>query len=58
MLLSHKDILLKIEKIERQTEGQGEEIKVLFEYLKRLMADKESREQQVNRKRIGFTKEE
>ncbi len=40
MLLSHKDILLKIEKIERQTDGQGKEIKVLFEYLKRLMADK------------------
>ena len=58
MLLSHKDILLKIEKIERETEGQGAEIKVLFEYLKKLMADKESRDQQTNRKRIGFKKEE
>jgi phosphomevalonate kinase len=54
MLLNHKDILLKIEKIERQTEGQVEEIKVLFEYIKRLMADKESMDQQANRKRIGF----
>jgi len=57
-LLVHKDILLKIEKIERQTEGQGHEIKILFEYLKKLMIDKVKREQQETRRRIGYKKED
>ncbi len=57
MLISYKDMLLKIEKIERETEGQGAEIKVIFEYLKKLMEDKETRETQANRKRIGFKKD-
>lgn len=58
MLLTHKDLLLKLEKIERNQEGQGHEIKVLFEYLKKLMEDKESKIEQEYRKRIGFKKDE
>jgi len=58
MLLTHKDLLMKIEKIERNVEGQGHEIKVLFEYLKKLMADNSQKRDQETRKRIGYNREE
>jgi len=54
MLLAHTDLIMKIEKIERNVEGQGEEIKVLFQYLKKLMEEKEQQNEQESRKRIGF----
>ncbi len=57
LLLHHKDLVLRMEQIERNVSGQGEEIKVLFEYLKRLMAEKELRIEQDTRKRIGYKKE-
>ena len=57
LLLHHKDLVLRMEQIERNVTGQGEEIKVLFEYLKRLMAEKEQRIEQDTRKRIGYKKE-
>jgi phage regulator Rha-like protein len=57
MLLSHKDLLMKIEKMERNLDGQGYEIKVLFEYLKKLMTEKEERINQEERNRIGYKKE-
>ncbi len=56
MLLTHKDLILKIEKIERNVEGQEHEIKVLFEYIKKLIDVKEQQEEQESRKRIGFKK--
>ena len=54
MLLAHRDLIMKIEKIERNVEGQGDEIKVLFQYLKKLMEEKEQQDEQQSRKRIGF----
>jgi hypothetical protein len=37
MLLTHKDILLKLEKLERKTNKHGENFKVVFDYLKELL---------------------
>jgi ORF6N domain-containing protein len=36
LLVSHKGLMLKVEKIEQGLKGQGREIQVLFEYIKKL----------------------
>ena len=56
LLLSHKDLILKVQKIESSLEGQGHEIQVLFEYIKRLMEERESKNDPPPRKKIGFKK--
>jgi len=56
LLLSQKDMVLKVEKIEHKLDGQGHEIQVLFEYIKRLMSEGETRKIQSSRKKIGFEK--
>ena len=58
MLLTHKDLLLRLDQIERRMEGHDSEIVVLFEYLKKLMGEKEERIDHTARKRIGFKKDE
>ena len=37
MLLTHKDLLLKIEQIEKRMDGHDENIERLFDYLKKLI---------------------
>ncbi len=37
MFLTHKDILLKLEQVERKVVGQDGDIKVIFRYLKELL---------------------
>lgn len=54
MLLTHKDLLLKIEKIEHSVASHDHQIVVLFEHLRRLLESKEQQEEQESRKRIGF----
>ena len=49
MLLTHKDILLKLEQIERKRAGHDEDIQLIFEYLKQLLNPP-----QEPRPRIGF----
>jgi hypothetical protein len=49
MLLTHKDILLKLEEMEKKAAGQDEKILMIFNYLKQFI-----REQETPRKRIGF----
>ncbi len=56
MFLNQKDLVLKIGKIEQQLSGQGHEIQVLFEYIKKLIETKENEIDQESRKRIGFKK--
>jgi hypothetical protein len=41
LLMTHKDLILKMEKVERSLEGQGHEIQILFEYIKKLIETKE-----------------
>ncbi len=49
VLLTHKDILLQLEKIERKLTGHDEDIQLIFKYLKQLINPP-----QQPRKRIGF----
>ena len=49
-LLTHKDILLKLEQLEKQVVQNSEEIQVIFAALKQLLIPPE----QTNRERIGF----
>jgi hypothetical protein len=37
LLLSHKDILLQLEKIEKKLSGHDEDIRIIFQYLKQLL---------------------
>ncbi len=53
MIMSHKDILLQLEKLEGKVAGNTQEIKVIFTYLKQLLNPPE----QV-RRRIGFRRSE
>lgn len=58
LLMTHKDLILKVEKIEHELKGQSHEIQVLFEYIKKLIGEKESRIEQESRKRIGYKRDE
>ena len=49
MLLTHKDILLQLEKMERRLTKHDEEIQLIFKYLKQLLTPP-----QQPRRRIGF----
>jgi hypothetical protein len=40
MLLTHKDILLKLEKLEQKTGMHDENFKIVFDYLKELLNPK------------------
>jgi hypothetical protein len=40
MVLTHKDILLKLERLERKTLRQDGDIKLIFKYLKELLNPK------------------
>jgi len=52
MLSTHKDVLLKLEQLERKVTGHDEEIQVIFEYLKQLLDPP-----QEPRPRIGFRRQ-
>jgi len=49
MLLTHKDILLKLEQLEKKVAGHDEDVQVIFTYLKKLLNSPNP-----PRKRIGF----
>jgi hypothetical protein len=49
MLLTHKDLLLKMEEIEKKVMGQDDKIKLVFDYLKKFV-----QQQRKPRKPIGF----
>jgi len=49
MIVSNKDILLKMEQLEKKVSNHDEEIKLVFEYLKQLLNPP-----QAPRKRIGY----
>ena len=52
LLLAHKDIVIKLEKMEKAISGNTSDIQVLFEYLKELLSEKA-----VPRVMIGFKKD-
>lgn len=58
MLLTYKDILLKLEKVEQKLAGHDDKILLIFKYLKQLERAKQQQDEQSNRKRIGFRQDE
>ena len=55
MLLTHKDLLLKVEQIEKRLEEQGKDIKLVFDYLNQFMKQQKEKEIQKPREQpIGF----
>jgi len=58
MLMSHKDILIRLEKIEQKLTGHDDKIMLIFEYLKQLEQTKQEELEQKPRKVIeGYRKE-
>ncbi len=53
LLLSHKDLVLKVQQLEKQVELQGEEIQIIFAYLKKIWDNPRKPEE-----KLGFKKEE
>ncbi len=53
LLLTHKDILLQLEKIEKKLTGHDEDIALIFQYLKQLLNPP-----QPPRQKIGFRRKE
>ncbi len=58
MLLVHKDILIRLEKIEQKLAGHDDSILLVFEYLKQLELSKQQQDEQANRKKIGFRQDD
>lgn len=56
MLFTHKELQVKMNRIEDQLQDHGEDIHTLFEYVDKLIKDKETATQQAARKKIGFKK--
>lgn len=54
MLLTHKDILIRLEKIEHTLVGHDDKIMLIFEYLKQLEKTKQEELNQKNRIPIGY----
>ncbi|MFC2086316.1 ORF6N domain-containing protein [Bacteroidota bacterium] len=54
MFLTHKDILIRLEKIEESIAEHDNNILVIFEYLKQLEKEKQNQIDQENRKRIRY----
>jgi len=56
MLLTHKDLLLEVNKIKEQISDHGTQLLLIFEYLKQFEQAKQQQLEQLNRKKIGFKK--
>jgi len=55
LLMGQKDLVLKIQKIEEHLGNQSAEIRILFEYIKKLNQKTEIAKVQKSRKRIGYS---
>ncbi len=51
LLLMHKDVLVKLEQLERKTDKHDEQIDLIFDHIKTLVAEPNERTE-----RIGFKK--
>ncbi|MDZ4203434.1 MAG: ORF6N domain-containing protein [Bacteroidales bacterium] len=54
LLSTHKEILLKLEQLEKKDIEQDDKIMLIFEYLKQLEKAKQQESEQKNRSKIGF----
>lgn len=58
LLLSHHDLLLKVERMEYLLTNHDQDIALLFDYLKKLLNEEKQKNNQETRKRIGYKKDE
>jgi hypothetical protein len=58
LLETHREILQKLDQLQKKDIEQDEQIVLIFEYLRQLEQSRQQQEDQANRKRIGFRKEE
>jgi hypothetical protein len=58
VITTHAEILRKLEELQKNDVEQDKKILLIFEYLKQLEQTRQQQEEQQNRKRIGFRKEE
>jgi len=58
IISSNKDILTKLESMQNQLDQHGNQFLVIFKYLEKMETDKQVMEEQKNRKRIGFKRED
>jgi len=56
MILTHKDLFIKLEEIERKLSSHDDSILLIFEYIKQFEEVKQQELEYKNRKRIGFKK--
>lgn len=56
LISTHKEILQKLEQLEKKDIEQDKKIMLIFEYLKQFEEAKQQQLEQTNRKRIGFKK--
>lgn len=56
LMSTHKELLEKMKEIENHISSHDHQIVVLFEHLKQLLENKEQKEKQESRKRIGYKK--
>jgi hypothetical protein len=53
LLITHKDVLSRLDSIERNLSGYDEKILLIFEYIRQLEQTKQQEKDQKGRKRIG-----
>ncbi len=58
MLETHTEILRQLEQLQKKDVEQDKQILVIFEYLRQLEQARQQQEEQANRKRIGYRREE
>jgi len=58
MLLLHKDILIRLDQIEHNLANHDDKILLIFEYLRQLEQSRQQKDDQANRKRIGFRQDD
>ena len=57
MMLTHKDLFIKLDEIERKVSTHDDKIMLIFEYIKQFEEIKKQDLEQKNRKQIGFNRE-
>ena len=57
ILLTHKGLLLEMEEIRKTVSGHGDQISLIFEYLKQLEQTKQEELEYKQRKKIGFKRQ-
>ncbi len=54
LLMTHKDLILRVEQMDQELRDQGEDILLLFDYMKRLVTNNDEEKEQQIRNRIGY----